>query len=51
MMRDNIEVKSHVKQALIKNGYPDWIISSILIMQPSLESITSVSSDGNSDDV
>ena len=48
--RDKIEEQSHLKQALSMNGYPDWLINSILSTQPSLESMTSVLRDDISDD-
>ena len=46
---DKVEERSHVKQALIMNGYPEWLINSIPTIQPFLESTTSVSSDDTSD--
>ena len=48
--RDKVEEKSHVKQALHMNGYPDWLINSIPLTQPSLESMISVLSNDDSDD-
>ena len=48
--RDKVEEKSHVKQALSMNGYPDWLIISKPTIQSSLESTTSVSSDHTIDD-
>ena len=48
--RDKVEEKSHVKQALNMNGYPDWLINSIPLTQPSLESMISVLSNDDSDD-
>ena len=47
--RDKFE-KSHVKQAVTMNGYPDWLINSISTIQPSLGNTTFVSSDDTSDD-
>ena len=49
-IRDKVEEKSHVKQALNINGYPDWLINSITPTQPSLESTTSVLWKDTSDD-
>ena len=49
--RDQEEEKSHVKKALTMNGYRDWLVNSIPTIQPSLESMFSVSSDDTSDDV
>ena len=43
--RNKIEERSHVKQALAINGYPEWLINSIPTMQPSLERTTSVACD------
>ena len=48
--RGKVEENSHVKQALNMNGCPDWLINSILSTQPSLENMTSVLSNGTSDD-
>ena len=49
--RDKVEDKSHLKQALNMNGYPDWLINSIPSTQLSLESMTSsVLSNDTSDD-
>ena len=39
--RDKVEEKSHVKQALNMDGYPDWLINSIPTIQPSLDDDTS----------
>ena len=47
---DKVKEKSHVKQALKMNSYPDWLINSIPLPQPSLESTTSVLSNDTSDD-
>ena len=47
--RNKVEEKSHVKQALTINGYPEWLINSIPTIQPSLESTTSVSRDDTGD--
>ena len=43
--RDEVDERSHMKQALTMNCYPEWLINSIPTIQPSLESTTSVSSD------
>ena len=47
--KDKVEEKSHVKQAVNMNGYPDWLINSILSIQHALESITFVISDDTGD--
>ena len=47
--RDKVEEESHVKRALNMNGYPDWLINSILTIQTSLESMTSVLSQDTCD--
>ena len=49
--RDKVEEKSHVKQALTMDGYPELLISSIQTIQHSVESTASASSDDTSDDV
>ena len=49
--RDQEEEKSHVKQALTMNGYQDWLMNRTPTIQPSLESMFSISSDDTSDDV
>ena len=38
--RDKVEEKSHVKQVLIMNVYPEWLINSIPTIPHSLESAT-----------
>ena len=48
--RDTIEERSHVKQALTINDYPEWLINNKLTIQPSLQSATAVASDKTSDD-
>ena len=48
--RDKVKEKSLVKHALKMNGYPDWLINSIPLPQPSLESTTSVLINDTSDD-
>ena len=35
--KDKVEEKSHTKQAPNMNGYPNWLINSIPLTQPSLE--------------
>ena len=39
--RDKTEEKSHVKQVLIMNVYPEWLINTIPTIPHSLESTTS----------
>ena len=47
--RNLVEEKSHVKQTLSMNGYPDWLINSIQLTQSSLENTTSFLSNDSGD--
>ena len=47
--RVKVDENSHVKQALNMNGYPEWLINSIPLIQPSLASVTSDLRDDTSD--
>ena len=48
--RNTVKEKSHVKQTLSMNGYPDQLINSIQLTQSSLEYTTSFLSNNSGDD-
>ena len=48
--RNMVEEKSHVKETLSMNGYPDRLINSIQLTQSPLENTTSFLSNDSGDD-